>query len=130
MIQEHVAQKTHDCDGLALYLRQLVRAIHADGILSKRNQYRTGELRELPLFKAAEDALESAHNSFRYREQLEAVAVAAAHVLLNTPRAQLPETTRACLSHLNEALDTVEPGWRDAPRFWRLGTSTSQEASR
>lgn len=123
-----MAEQTHDCDGLALYLRQLVHAIHADGALRKQNQYRTGELRDLPLFKAAEDALGTAHASFQYREQLEAVAVAAAYVVLNTPRAHLPEITQEFLRDLDRALEVVEPGWRDSPRFWRMGAFVQEVA--
>ena len=123
-----MAENTHDCDGLALYLRQLVRAIQMDGSLTKSNQYRTGDLRDLPLFKAAETALDEAHGSFQYRELLERVAVAAAYVVLGTPRAPLPDIARELLRNLDAALDAAEPEWRDSPRFWDMAHRKAVEA--
>ena len=121
-----MAENTHDCDELAIVLRMLVRAIHGDAGLRKSNQYRTGDLARLPLFETAEKLLETDHASFRYREQLEAVAVAAAHVVLNTPRSQLPEISREYLRELDNALDEAEPGWRDSSRFWHLSHREAQ----
>lgn len=110
---------THDCDELAVVLRALIHAIESDAVLRKTAQYRTGDLVSLPLFQSAKQAVEAAHGSYRYREQLEAAAKAAAYVVLDTPRARLPEISRERLRDLEDRLEDAEPGWRDSSAFWR-----------
>ena len=122
-----MAQHTHDCDELAVVLRALVSAIDGDAGLRKSNQYRTGDLVNLPLFQAAKKALDGAHGSFRYREQLEAAAKTAAYVVLDTPRAPLPEISRERLRDLDDALEAAEPGWRESPFFWHKTHSVAAE---